>query len=175
MKYNSNIERQLHAGASKEEKARHNGVDTSRWGNDCPRIAVPAGWEDHQHTQQLIRKYITNDFAMLNFKNKQLIVILTDEEREAVSCYDYNMENGVWKSIRKYLYLNQTALGLCIEVRIRKDEDREPMPEKGMVGRESYDFGWAVKDFPMISYISVRNPQNDDIKDLICNIINNSK
>jgi len=44
MNYNSNIERQNYATATKEEKARHNGVDTSRWGNTIPRIEnIPEG------------------------------------------------------------------------------------------------------------------------------------
>lgn len=119
MTYNSNIERQKHAGASKEEKARHNGVDTSHWGNDCPRIAVPEGWEDHQHTQQLIRKYLDNSFAAFNFKSKRLMLFLTEEEQQALNNW---LENGHWV-VRKHICINNTFKGLCLEVRVRKPDE----------------------------------------------------
>lgn len=117
--YNSNIERQKYAGASKEEKARHNGVDTSRWGNDCPRVEVPDGWEDHQHTQQLIRKYLDNSFASYDFSKMRLTLSLTKDEQQALHNW---IENGHCV-VRKRIYINRTFKGWCIEVRIRKPED----------------------------------------------------
>ena len=117
--YNSNIERQKYAGASKEEKARHNGVDTSRWGNDCPRIEVPDGWEDYQYTQQLIRKYLNNSFASYDFSKMRLTLSLTKDEQQALHNW---IENGHWV-VRKRIYINRTFKGWCIEVRIRKPEE----------------------------------------------------
>jgi hypothetical protein len=173
MTYNSNIERQKHAGASKEEKARHNGVDTSRWGNDCPRIAVPEGWQDHQHTQQLIRKYIGNDFAVLNFKKRQLVVFLTDEERKAIC----PVEDKV--AVSKYLYINETALGLCLEVRVRELNDRSGIDghEPGYVNQYShYEHGMEVRNLSLIRYLDVRNmPESGDCTEAICNIIKSGK
>ena len=173
MKYNSNIERQKHAGASKEEKARHNGVDTSRWGNDCPRIAVPEGWQDHQHTQQLIRKYIGNDFAVLNFKKRQLVVFLTDEERKAICPTDDKV------AVNKYLYINETFLGLCLEVRVREINDRSGIDEQesGHVNQYAhYEHGMEVRNLPLIQYLDVRNmPESGDCTEAICNIIKGSK
>lgn len=128
MTYNSNIERQKHAGASKEEKARHNGVDTSRWGNDCPRIAVPEGWQDHQYTQQLIRKYLDNSFASYDFKRRRLVLWLTEDEQEAL--HDL-LDNGCWV-VRKRVFINQTALGLCLEVRVRKPDEEWDDDNKGL-------------------------------------------
>ena len=173
MKYNSNIERQKYAGASKEEKARHNGVDTSRWGNDCHRIAVPEGWEDHQHTQQLIRKYISNKFVVLDFKKKQLVVFLTEEDRKVVCPVDNKV------AVNKYLYVNQTYLGLCLEVRVRKLNDRSGIDEQepGHVNQYAhYEYGCEVRNLPLIQYIDIRNmPESGDCMEAICNIIKNSK
>ena len=118
MEYNSNIERQKYASASKEEKARHNGVDTSRWCNDCPRIAVPEGWEDHQHTQQLIRKYLDNSFAAYDFGRRRLVLWLTEDEQKALHNW---LKNGWWV-VRKRIFINQTAR-LCLEVRVRKPDE----------------------------------------------------
>lgn len=120
--YNSNIERQNHANATKEEKARHNGVDTSRWGNDAPRIAVPEGWQDHQHTQQLIRKYLTNDAATYIFNNRSILLFLTEEEEKALY-----REDGV----NKFLYIYQTCLGLCLDIRLRKLNDYDGIDDNG--------------------------------------------
>lgn len=128
MKYNSNIERQLHAGASKEEKARHNGVDTSRWGNDCPRIEVPDGWEDHQHTQQLIRRYLDNSFASYDFGRRRLVLWLTKDEQKALHNW---LKNG-WLVVRKRVFINQTARGLCLEVRVRKPDEEWDDDDKGL-------------------------------------------
>ena len=125
--YNSNIERQKYAGASKEEKARHNGVDTSRWGNDCPRIEVPDGWEDHQYTQQLIRKYLNNSFASYDFSKMRLTLSLTKDEQQALHNW---IENGHFV-VDKYIFINKTFKGLCLEVRIRKPDDEEIVGEKG--------------------------------------------
>lgn len=128
MKYNSNIERQRHAGASKKEKARHNGVDTSRWGNDCPRIEVPDGWQDHQYTQQLIRKYLDNSFATYDFKRRRLVLWLTEDEKKALRDL---LDNGCWV-VRKRVFINQTALGLCLEVRVRKPDEEWDDDDKGL-------------------------------------------
>lgn len=128
MKYGSNIERQLHAGASKEEKARHNGVDTSRWGNDCPRIAVPDGWEDHQHTQQLVRKYLDNSFVYYDFAMSRLTLSLTKEEHKVLHNW---LENGRWV-VRKHICINRTFKGLCIEVRVRKPEEEWDDDKNGL-------------------------------------------
>lgn len=119
MKTSSNIERKQFEFATKEEKARHNGVDTSRWGNDCPRIAVPNGWEDHQHTQQLIRRYLDNSFSSYDFGKRRLTLFLTEDEQQALCDW---LENGHWV-VRKYIFINQTARGLCLEVRIRKPNE----------------------------------------------------
>lgn len=128
MKRNSNIERQMYADATKQEKAGHNGVDTSRWGNDCPRIAVPEGWEDHQYTQQLIRKYLDNSFAAFDFKKKRLTLFLTEEEKQALRDW---LEKCCWV-VRKRIFINQTALGLCLEVRIRKPDEGWDNDDKGL-------------------------------------------
>lgn len=130
--FNSNIERQNHANATKEEKARHNGVNTSRWNNDCPRIAVPEGWQDHQGTQQLIRKYLTNDVATYIFANRCILLFLTVDEQKAIS-----HENG----INKFPYINQTFLGLCIDIRLRKLNDYEGIDDNGKmsVNGAAYD------------------------------------
>lgn len=116
MRHNSNIERQRFENSTKEEKARHNGVDTSLWGNDCPRINVPDGWEDHQHTQQLIRKYLDNSFASFDFRSNRLTLLLTEEERQALRPW---IENGRL-IVDKRIYINNTFKGLCLEVRVRK-------------------------------------------------------
>lgn len=121
-KYNSNIERQNHANATKEEKARHNGVDTSRWNNDCPRIAVPEGWQDHQGTQQIVRKYLTNDVATYLFFNRCVLLFLTADEQKALA-----HENG----LNKFLYINQNCLGLCLDVRLRKLNDYDGIDDNG--------------------------------------------
>ena len=136
MKRNSNIDRQRFENATKEEKARHNGVDTSRWGNDCPRIAVPDGWEDHQHTQQLIRKYLDNSFASFDFKNKRLTLLLTEDEQKALHNW---LENGRW-IVHKHICINDTFKGLCLEVRIRKPDEKWDDDEHGLL----YDYNGGV-------------------------------
>lgn len=120
--YNSNIERQKHANATKEEKARHNGVDTSRWNNDCPRIAVPEGWQDHQGTQQIVRKYFTNNIATYMFANRCILLYLTAEEQKALAHED---------GINKFPYIDQTCLGLCLDVRLRKLNDYDGIDDNG--------------------------------------------
>lgn len=80
MKTDTNIERKNYDTATKQEKASHNGVDTSRWGNDAPRIAVPEGWQDHQHTQQLIRKYLKNDDVHFDIEKRRLTIFVSQEE-----------------------------------------------------------------------------------------------
>ena len=120
--YNSNIDRQNHANATKEEKARHNGVDTSRWNNDCPRIAVPEGWQDHQGTQQIVRKYLTNDVATYLFNNRCILLFLTADEQNVLAYED---------GLHKFPYINQTCLGLCLDVRLRKLNDYDGLDDNG--------------------------------------------
>lgn len=143
---NSNIERQKHADASKEAKARHNGVDTSKWGNDTPRIEVPEGWQDHQYTQQLVRKYFANSFVYYDFTKRLAILYLTEEEIQVLRSEE---------RVNKHLFINQTCLGICLDVHIRKSFfDHSDLPEKGemVVNGCSYD----VKNFPFISSVSIQ-------------------
>ena len=133
MTYNSNIERQKHAGASKEEKARHNGVETSRWGNDCPRIAVPEGWQDHQHTQQLIRKYLNNDFVLYNIASREAIFFVTEEE--ILLCQSAIKDVAPNQHVRLYQYVNKTCLGWCLDINIRENDDNTEVPADGRIDR----------------------------------------
>lgn len=141
--YNSNIERQNHANATKEEKARHNGVDTSRWGNDAPRIAVPEGWQDHQYTQQLIRKYLHNDDVSFDIEKRTLTIFVTREEYDTMfavpsySSFKYGekyaediefkndgkfVENwGLCDMMKCSVALSRTTLGFCINKYILRE------------------------------------------------------
>lgn len=109
------------ANYTKEEKARHNGVDTSLWDNDCPRIQVPEGWQDHQHTQQIVRKYLNNDFCFYIFHNRSVIIYLTEEERKVL----FSDVPGAWT----YLFISHTCLGTCLDIKIRKMNDYEGRTE----------------------------------------------
>lgn len=111
-----NIERENYETATKEEKARHNGVDTSRWGNDNPRIAVPEGMEDHQHTQQLVRLYLNNDNSFYIFSGNKVLVFLTEKELQT-SKVDEVIDG--WY-VSTYLRVGMTFKGLCLNWHVRK-------------------------------------------------------
>lgn len=145
-----NIQREQYANATKEEKARHNGVDTSMWGNDCPRMEVPEGWQDHQHTQQLIRKYLTNDIAFYDFQHRLVILYLTEEEEKMIM----QPVDGA----SKYFFIDQTCLGTCLDVRLRKIGDYEGREEGRMiVNGGSYD----VARNSFISAVKILNCTDD--------------
>lgn len=166
--YNSNIERQNHANATKEEKARHNGVDTSRWGNDAPRIAVPEGWEDHQHTQQLIRKYLRNDDVLFDIEKRTLTILVTQEEwdtmfavpsyKEYHTCenekYAYDIEfrnDGNFKTdwqicniMKCSVALSRTALGFCINKYILREYNQGDVLIKPRAEQYIFDMNFSV-------------------------------
>lgn len=123
---NQNIERKNYESATKEEKARHNGVDTSRWGNNCPRIAVPEGFEDHQYTQQLVRLYLNNDNSFYIFNGNKVLVFLTEKEWIPAVI---NTDEG---ELRIYRRVAMTFCGLCLNFHIRKSYLDE-VPEEGYI------------------------------------------
>ena len=125
-----NEERQLYENATKKQKAQHNGVDVSRWDNTCPRIAVPEGWEDHQHTQQLIRKYMNNDFIFLNIATGEALVYVTQREAELCRNGIEHTDQG-WVHI--YQYINETFKGFCLEIHPREFSDSSEIKEEGRI------------------------------------------
>ena len=133
MKRNSNIERQMYADATKQEKASHNGVDTSRWGNDCPRIKVPEGWQDHQYTQQLIRKYLNNDFVCYNIASREAIFFVTEEEIHL--CQSAISDVAPNQQVKLYQYVNMTSLGWCLDIQIRDNDDKSEVSDDGRIDR----------------------------------------
>lgn len=134
-----NIERENYETATKEEKARHNGVDTSRWGNDTPRIAVPEGMEDHQHTQQLVRLYLNNDNSFYIFSGNKVLVFLTEKELQT-SKVDEVIDG--WY-VSTYLRVGMTFKGLCLNWHVRKIGIYDDIPEEGYIDPGSS----SVKNF----------------------------
>lgn len=72
--------------ANSTENDCDNEVDTSRWGNNIPRIEIPEGWQDHQNTQQLIRKYLCNDDIQFDIEKRLLTIFVTQEEWDTMFC-----------------------------------------------------------------------------------------
>lgn len=157
-----NIERENYETATKEEKARHNGVDTSRWGNDCPRIAVPEGLEDHQFTQQLVRLYLNNENSFYIFSGNKVLVFLTEKEYLPYFVDAVNVGGRVTTHLR----VGMTFCGVCLNWHIRKEYKNEvPVPEEGYIDPGSS----SVKNFNgLIKELEIYRC-SDDRKNVIFN------
>lgn len=105
---------------NQKEMAAHNGVDVSYWGNNPAKIQVPQGWEDHQHTQQLIRKYLTDDKILFSIEQKKLEITISEEEFSILSPRGHRAEFC-------NLGVRATAQGFCLEKYVGREAHQDSL------------------------------------------------